>query len=80
MDPRGVRVVGLAVVPNELYVIEHILNTAVVLSFHLPLQRSQVHGVLHDREIVGETHAFPVDGLAEIEGVVGLVEAVYYDL
>ena len=35
--------------------------------------------MFNDGEIIGESHTFPVDGLAEVEGIVRLFETVYYD-
>ena len=78
MDPRRIRVIGLTIIPNQLNIIQNFLNSRIVIALHFPLQSSEVHRILDDGEIVGEAHTFPVYGLAEVEGVVGFVEAVYY--
>ena len=48
------RVVGLAVVPNQLDVVQHLLNSAVLSPFELVLHLEQVHGVLDNQRIVIE--------------------------
>ena len=47
-------VVGLAVVPDELDVIEHFLNRAVLSGLQPVVHFCQMHGVLHHEGIVME--------------------------
>jgi len=76
VDPGVVRVVSLAVVPNELDVVQHLFDFLVLLVFDLPADGPEIHGVLYYARIVREAHALPVDWFSKIEGVVGFVEAV----
>lgn len=51
---RAFRIVGLAVVPYQLQVIEHFLYGAVLPRLQLVLHSQQVHGVFHDERVVIE--------------------------
>ena len=76
MDPRSLGIVGFAVVPDQLDIIQHLLDVLIFIVFEFFADSWQIHGMGDDIEIVGESHAFPVDGLSKIIGLVGLVEAV----
>lgn len=81
MNPRIIRVVGFAVVPDKLYIVKHLLDFAVLVVFEFFGGSGQIHGVLDYVEVVSEPHPFPIHRLPEIHGVVGFVETVddYFD-
>jgi len=78
--PGVVRIVCLAVVPNKLQIIEHFLNTSRSLLFETFKSSTEVHGVLDDIRVIGESHALPVNRFPEVERIIRLAETVDDDL
>lgn len=76
MDPRIVRVVGLAIIPNHLQIIEYFLQPLIPLFFQLPQDSRQVHRMLDNRWIISQPHSFPINRLPEVKRLVGLIETV----
>lgn len=50
-------VVGFAVVPDELNIIESFFNETVFLSFEFLTARSKIHGTLDNEGVVSETES-----------------------
>ena len=55
-------------------VIQHLFYVGIPFLLEAAADSLEIHGELDDFEVVGETHALPVDGLSEIERLVGLEE------
>ena len=79
MDPGFIWVVGFAIIPNELDIIQNLFYFLVPIFPKLFIDGGQVHGIFDDGEIIGESHAFPIDWLSEVVAFVGLFEAVADD-
>ncbi len=48
------RIVSLAIVPDQLDVVQHLLNSAVLPRFEFVLHFEQIHRVLDDQRVVIE--------------------------
>ena len=50
-------VVGFAVIPDELNIVESFFNESVFLSFEFLTARSKIHGTLDNEGVVSETES-----------------------
>lgn len=56
VDPAACLVVQLAVVPDKLDIVESLLDVLVLAVHQLLLHCAQIHGVLHDKGVIGQSH------------------------
>lgn len=62
-------VVFLAVIPDELNVVEHLLDCSELAGLEFFLDFQQVHWVFDDERIVVQIKFFPFDGVEELGGL-----------
>lgn len=62
---RALGIVYPAVVPDELEVVEDLLNVSVLLGVELGLDRREVHRGFYNQRVIGEAQSFVVLGLAD---------------
>jgi len=59
----SLRIVGLAIVPNQLDMVKHLLNRPILPALQPILHLSQMHGVLHQKGVVMELQFFLKEGV-----------------
>lgn len=80
------RVVGFAVIPDQLNVIENFLNVVVSIVLELLVDCAQIHGVFDEVAIVEQTHSsdklegtFPIHRGSKVERLVSIEQRLQND-
>ena len=68
-DPRSVSIIGLAIVPNQLNIIQALLHQLVFKLLQFFLHRAQIHRVLDDRRVVMQSQSHVVHWLTKLSRV-----------